>query len=147
MDEFLDLVVQHWHNLLQAQLAPASFAYVHYKWYYDQESLFTKQWYDCEGEDNPYRERRHTLSEDGDKILLHTFDGDRELATSIVTRSERGFAGKSEPGYVDPRGRKVETIFTVTNESFETSDKGWDKNGTLLWGSEKGPFKFTKCTR
>ena len=59
-DEFLDVLVRHWHNLRQAQSSPTSFAYVHYEWYYDDGVLKTKQWYDY----NPheaYRARDHKV--------------------------------------------------------------------------------------
>ena len=65
----------------------------------------------------------------------------------LFRSTAEGYIGKTEPNYIDPKGRKVETTVTVTKDSFETSDKGWDENGKLLWGSERGPFKFTRCTR
>ena len=46
MDEFLDTLVHHWHNLRQAQSSPTSYAYEHYLLYYDEGGLKTKQWYD-----------------------------------------------------------------------------------------------------
>lgn len=144
---FIDLVVHHWHNLYQAQCNPSHFAYVHYKWYYEDGILKTKQWYDFEGEATPYRQRQHIVEESGSNVLLRTFDGDIELATTTFVPTENGFVGRTEPGYVDPKGRKVETIVTVTEDSFETSDKGWDENGKLLWGSNRGPFKFAKCIK
>lgn len=150
MERFIDLVVHHWHNLHQAQCYPSHFAYVHYLWYYEPSdgSLRTKQWYDYEGRDKPYRQRSHSISDmDDGTILLKTYDQGLELANTLFFPTAEGYVGKTEPNYIDPKGRKVETTVTVTKDSFETSDKGWDENGNLLWGSERGPFKFTRCTR
>ena len=84
MEKFLDLFVRNWHNLRQAQHSPASFAYVHYEVTWDGEQLKTKQWYDYEGPDKPYRERQHNVSdmEDG-KVLLETFNNFVKLADTI----------------------------------------------------------------
>jgi|TARA_B100000035_G_scaffold313497_1_gene327322 hypothetical protein len=148
MEKFLDLFVHHWHNLRQAQHSPASFAYVHYEVTWDGEQLKTKQWYDYEGPDKPYRERQHNVSdmEDG-KVLLETFNNFVKLADTIFVPTPEGFRGQTEDGYFDPQGRRVETKVTLTNTEFATSDKGWDRNGNLLWGSEKGPFVFNRCTK
>ena len=40
----------------------------------------------------------------------------------------------------------IDTQAKLTKDEFITSDKG-RKDGQLLWGSEKGPFRFTKCIR
>ena len=141
---FLDLLVHHWHNLRQAQMWPSSFAYIHYLWYFNDEGrLASKQWYDWNGEVN--RERTHNVVSKKDHILLETFNADKKMPSLIFTESERGWIGKNEPNAHNGRGVVVSTI-TLTKDSFESDDKGYDEEGELLWGSKKGPFLFSKCT-
>ena len=144
MKKFLDHLVHHWHNIKQCQLNPTSFAYVHYEWYYEDDVLKTKQWYDWNGD--VYRQREHKIVVDNDQIMLQTFkDGINVSDMTFTEVQDCVWVGKSER--IDEQGRRVETKARLTKDSWETSDKGWDKSGTLLWGSEKGPFEFVKCTR
>ena len=146
MDQFSNMLVHHWHNLKQAQLAPASFAYVHYLWYWEDGVLHTKQWYDYQGQSQPYRARTHKLIETETSIILETYNGDEKSADTIWTQTPDGWVGQTEKGWISKEGVEIDTQAKLTKDEFITSDKG-RKDGQLLWGSEKGPFRFTKCTR
>ena len=144
-ERFLNLLVHHWHNLKQAQMYPSSFAYVHYHWYWEDGILKSRQWYDWNNE--VYRHRQDKVRSESDKIILETYDGETRMGDSIFTESEFGFTGETEKGWIDHKGRRVEGTFKLIDELFETSDKGWDEDGNLLWGSKKGPFSFIRCTK
>lgn len=58
------------------------------------------------------------------------------MPSLIFTESERGWIGKNEPNAHNGRGVVVSTI-TLTKDSFESDDKGYDEEGELLWGSKK----------
>ena len=148
-DEFLEMLVGHWHNLQQAQSSPASFAYVHYLWYWDGQILKTKQWYDY-NPDEPYRERNHFvwLRQHDLSLILETYNpqkGGEKAADTVWTKTPRGWTGKTDPNCKHPDGIKVKTAAILEDNKFHTDDRGWDKGGNLLWGSNKGPFEFTKC--
>ena len=145
-EHFLNLLVHHWHNLKQAQMWPSSFAYVHYQWYYDEDgSLRSRQWYDWNSE--VYRTRRHVIVPKRDHFILETYNGDLKSPDTIITQAERGYLGHTYPGAINAKGYRVETKFTLTEDSFETDDKGWNEKGELVWGSKKGPFSFIRCTK
>ena len=92
MDEFLEVLVRHWHNIKQAQSSPTSFAYVHYLWYYDDGVLKTKQWYDYNPKE-PYRERTHKVYEGKDNtIILETNDA----ADTTWTATPHGWTAVSD---------------------------------------------------
>ena len=142
-DDFLQVLVKHWHNLKQAQSSPTSFAYVHYEWYYDDGVLKNKQWYDYNPHE-PYRQREHKVYVNrwNDAIILETNDA----ADTIWTASNNGWVGKTDPDWKHPKGYTVKTKATLDKSGvFATDDRGWDKDGNLLWGSNKGPFVFEQC--
>ena len=102
MEKFLDHLVHHWHNIKQCQLNPTSFAYVHYEWYYEDDVLKTKQWYDWNGD--VYRQRDHKVVIDNDQIILQTFkDGINVSDMTFTEVKDCVWVGKSER--VDELGR------------------------------------------
>ena len=126
MDEFLEVLVRHWHNIKQAQSSPTSFAYVHYLWYYDDGVLKTKQWYDYNPKE-PYRERTHKVYEGKDNtIILETNDA----ADTTWTATPHGWTAVSDPNWKHPKGYTVRTKATLDRSGvFATDDRGWDWNG------------------
>ena len=140
MDEFLDTLVHHWHNIKQAQSNPQNFAYVHFLWYYDDGVLKTKQWYDY-NPNEPYRERTHRVYERDNLVILET----DKAADCVWSRTPKGWVGKSDPNWEHPNKVKVLTKARLEKNLFAIDDKGWDQRGNLIWGTEKGPFVFTQC--
>jgi|TARA_R100000030_G_scaffold17286_2_gene11758 hypothetical protein len=145
-DAFLDLLLGHWHNLKQAQMYPSSFAYIHYWWYVDEDdTLRSKQWYDWNGE--IYRQRRHSLISNPNNITLKTWIDDEEMPDLVFTESEHGYQGSTLPGAVNGKGNKVESKILLTKETFDTDDKGWNDQGKMIWGTNRGPFQFIRCSK
>ena len=145
-DHFLSFLVHHWHNLKQAQMYPSAFAYTHYWWYMEDGQLYSKQWYDWNGE--LYRGRKHNLRIEPSQIVIETYDKFLRVPDLVFTESETypGYFGRTRGDAERHDGAKVQAKITLTASEFTTHDKGWDENGKLVWGAEKGPFEFEKCT-
>ena len=138
IEEFISKLTGKYNNLRQAQSSPRDHSHVHIRWKNLGDSKMTiKQWYDHDGESNPYRTRCHQVLQKDDTIIVENWGTDwtRSPAfdmgfTIIDTYYKGGLI------YPDPiiRGTSLKSFVEFDGYTDRSMDQGW-KDGKLEWGS------------
>ena len=77
IEEFISKLTGKYNNLKQAQSSPRDHAHVHIRWENLGDNKMTiKQWYEHEGEANPYRARCHKVLQKDDTIIVENWGTD-----------------------------------------------------------------------
>ena len=138
IEEFISKLTGKYNNLKQAQSSPRDHSHVHIRWENLGDNKMTiKQWYEHDGESNPYRARCHKVLQKDDYIVVENWGTDWTRSPAF----DMGFAiidtyYKGGLIYPDPiiRGTSLKSFVEFDGYTYRSMDQGW-KDGKLEWGS------------
>ena len=138
IEDFISKLKGKYNNLKQAQESPRDHSHVHIIWKDLGDGKMTiKQWYDYEGESNPYRTRCHKVLQKDDYIIVEnwgtnwTHSPAFDMKFTLVDTFYKG-----ELIYPDPTIREttLKSFVEFDGYTYRSMDQGW-KDDKLVWGS------------
>jgi len=139
IEDFISKLRGKYNNLKQAQESPRDHSYVHIIWTDLQADgrMTIKQWYDMDGESNPYRSRCHKILQKDDYIVVENWGTDWthspafDMKFTLVDSFYKG-----ELIYPDPiiRETTLKSFVEFDGYTYRSMDQGW-KDDKLVWGS------------
>ena len=138
IEEFIRKLKGKYNNLSQAQSSPRDHAYVHILWTnLGSNMMAISQWYDHDGESNPYRTRCHKILEKNNSIIvenwgtnwLHNSEFDMEF--SLI---DNFYKGKLIHPDTIVRESTLKSFVEFDGYTYRSMDQGW-KDDKLEWGS------------
>tara|TARA_B100001094_G_scaffold327296_1_gene385156 strand:+ start:19077 stop:19529 length:453 start_codon:yes stop_codon:yes gene_type:complete len=140
IDDFIVKLKGKYNNWLQAASSPRDYSHVHIIW--DQigdNELTIKQWYDHEGESNPYRTRWHKILENQNSIIVENWEENwkehHNQYDMMFTLNNNFYKGKLIHENPTVRENTILKSFVEFNgDKYRSRDQGWRGN-ELIWGS------------
>ena len=142
IEDFIEKLRGKYNNWLQAASSPRDYSHVHIIWkQIGPNELTIKQWYDHEGESNPYRTRWHKVltNETQDAIIIENWEENwkqhHEEYDMLFTKVNNFYKGKLIHENPIVRGDTILKSFVEFNgDKYRSMDQGWRGN-ELIWGS------------
>lgn len=138
IEEFISKLQGKYNNWKQAASSPRDHSHVHAVWENLKDNKMSiKQWYDYEGENNPYRFRYHKVIEQDGSIIVENWGTNWNYNPTFDMRftSIDGFY-KGVLMYGNPiiRETTLKSFVEFNGEIYKSMDQGW-KDDKLEWGS------------
>ncbi len=139
IEEFVSKLSGKYNNLKQAQSSPRDHSHVHIEWtnLRDEGRMTIKQWYDYEGESNPYRARCHKVLAKDNSIVVENWGTDWTHSPTFDMRFTLiDTFYKGELIHPDPiiRETSLKSFVEFDGYTYRSMDQGW-KGNKLDWGS------------
>lgn len=138
IEDFILKLKGKYNNLKQVQESPRDHSYVHITWKDLGDGKMTiKQWYDMDGESNPYRFRCHKILQKDDYIIVENWGTDWTHSPAFdmkFTFIDTFYKG--ELIYPNPiiRETTLKSFVEFDGYTYRSMDQGW-KDDNLVWGS------------
>lgn len=143
-----DYILGHWSNRYQAQSQPTKYSTVEILWEKIDGGYHSKNYYRCDGPENPYRERYHRAVPISDtEVHFQNYDlnwtraGNCDMIFVYDGNAWHGQLGGSECTGV--RGYRVVAEIHLYGGKLHSKDQGYNSEGEMMWGSEL-LYKFTR---
>ena len=150
IEDFKTKLIGDYSNQQQAFNNPPLWAHIHIRFEELPDGmLYSKSWYDIEGENNPYRATTLELSVSRENVIMTPYNNltnmkDCEIVFEYVNNS---WIGLNDKCIIPKRNAYVSTFMKFDGINYYSRDAGYDiDSNEFLWGETKqyGEYHFIK---
>ena len=138
--KFCDTLEGLYDNWKQASNDPGTYSHCHLHWKrIGDNELTSKQWYEFEGEDKPYRNRWHRVIIRNDTLVVENWSPQWEdhnpCCDMLFFAVEDYYTGIVSTFDCIVNGGMVKSMVEFDGKTYRSKDQGW-KDGEVVWGSD-----------
>jgi hypothetical protein len=139
--DFCDKLEGFYDNWNQASSNPAKYAHVKLKWERISENeLSSKQWYHYMGEETPYRNKWHRVSEDEGVIIVQNWTpkwrSHNHCCDMMFFPIGDYYDGRVKTDACIINGGVVRSTVKFNGVYYKSRDQGW-RDDEVVWGSDE----------
>jgi len=139
--EFCDKLEGFYDNWYQASGNPSKYAHCKMRWErLSDNELKSKQWYHYMGEDHPYRQRWHRVTDDEGVIIVENWSpnwGEHEPCCDMMFFAvEDYYDGRVKTDACIINGGMVRSTVKFNGQHYKSRDQGW-RDDKVVWGSDE----------
>jgi hypothetical protein len=140
IEKFCNTLEGLYDNWKQSSKNPIKYSYCHLYWErIGENELISKQWYESEGKDNPYRNRWHRVNIKNDTIVVENWSPEwkdhNPCCDMLFFAVEDYYTGIVSTRNCIVNGGTVKSMVEFDGKSYKSKDQGW-KDGKVVWGSD-----------
>ena len=150
IEDFKTKLIGNYSNQQQAFNNPPLWAHIHIRFEELPDGmLYSKSWYDIEGENNPYRATTLELSVSGENIIMTPYNNltNTKACEIVFEYVNNSWIGINDKCIIPKRNAYVSTFLKFDGINYYSRDAGYDLDSNeFLWGKTKldGEFHFIK---
>jgi len=150
IEDFKVKLIGSYSNQEQAFNNPTLWAHIHIKFEELPDGmLYSKSWYDIDGEEKPYRATTLELSVSGENVIMTPYNNltnmkDCEIVFEYVNNS---WIGINDNCIISEKNSYISSFLKFDGINYYSRDAGYDiDSNEFLWGKTKqdGEFHFIK---